>query len=642
VNGAAPTAGFKRYIGGSNNIFNTTGLPQLSGSMGFSPTMTGNIGVGTYTFRGPVSASSWNISSNLNNGTINIGQNASQNAQGLTSGLTMQTNIIPGTVTIIANQASFTGSSTIFVNNMVVGGATLTLNQSAATLTNNIINDSGFALTSNYFSSSAGLGSINVNRNNIIGASNTLVITGSQPAGTTNATAYNENFIGGGSNTIFVDVSTARVSATTAYHSALRNIIYGTNLTVTGSSASGDTTSYGSAFFGRYNANDAIRNKTSDVVFAVGTGTSTSNRKTGFLIDSGSNTFVEGTLNVSGATSLNGNLNITGSLTASLQQGYVYVGNASGITTTVATSSFITAPIDTGSFVTTSSFNDYTASQQLLNTTFATTGSNSFNGSQTITGSLLVKGNTTFVTQDNVSSNIVLGLDSMFNSTNATDSIAIGNNALRYSSGSQQNIAIGKNALLITSASNNFALGNEALSSNTTGNQNVALGIGALSSNKTGNKNLAIGNDAGIQASGSQNIFIGASSGQYITGSNNTIIGSFTSTAGTVLNDNIILADGSGNVKAQYSSSAWSLHNEIKLNVGSDKPADIVSVLNGNATVNNSLATTSSIILVTTQQTLGGTQYPAIVDNKTAGSFDIKTNQANTIKVAYLIINPTA
>ena len=36
----------------------------------------------------------------------------------------------------------------------------------------------------------------------------------------------------------------------------------------------------------------------------------------------------------------NGDLSMSGSLTASLQQGYVWVGNASGRTTTVPTSSF--------------------------------------------------------------------------------------------------------------------------------------------------------------------------------------------------------------------------------------------------------------------------------------------------------------
>ncbi len=119
--------------------------------------------------------------------------------------------------------------------------------------------------------------------------------------------------------------------------------IYGTSLYDASNAANAGGQNGGSAFFGRWNAEDGNRALSAETIFAVGTGNSGSagiTRKTGFLIDSGSNTFVEGTLNVSGASSLNGNLIITGSLTASLQQGYVWVGNANGITTTVATSSF--------------------------------------------------------------------------------------------------------------------------------------------------------------------------------------------------------------------------------------------------------------------------------------------------------------
>jgi len=61
-----------------------------------------------------------------------------------------------------------------------------------------------------------------------------------------------------------------------------------------------------------------------------------------------------------------GDLFLSGSLTASLQQGYVWVGNASGKTTTVSTSSFGGGgTINTGSLVTTASFNSYTASTNI-------------------------------------------------------------------------------------------------------------------------------------------------------------------------------------------------------------------------------------------------------------------------------------
>jgi uncharacterized coiled-coil protein SlyX len=109
----------------------------------------------------------------------------------------------------------------------------------------------------------------------------------------------------------------------------------------------------------------------------------------------------------------NGYIDILGTFTASLQQGYVWVGNSSGKTSLIATSSL-------GSSVNISSLNSYTASndtkwstltnvtssvltftgsQETKNLTFAgltgsfaTTGSNTFRANQIITGSLSVNG----------------------------------------------------------------------------------------------------------------------------------------------------------------------------------------------------------------------------------------------------------
>jgi hypothetical protein len=101
-------------------------------------------------------------------------------------------------------------------------------------------------------------------------------------------------------------------------------------------------------------------------------------------------------ISITGDTEITGALDLTGNLTASLEQGYVWVGNASGRTVTVATSSFGGGgTINTGSLVTTASFNAYTASQDFKNTTFATTGSNTFVGNQTINGNVNITGSLT-------------------------------------------------------------------------------------------------------------------------------------------------------------------------------------------------------------------------------------------------------
>ena len=107
------------------------------------------------------------------------------------------------------------------------------------------------------------------------------------------------------------------------------------------------------------------------------------------------------------------------------------------------------------------------------------------------------------------------------------------------------------------------------------------------------------------------------------------------------MSNNIILSDGGGNIKAQYSGSAWAFQDNIKFNKGTNKTTDIVSV-NSTVTVNNSLVTATSIILLTTQNgDVAGTVYPAVVMNKGTGTFDIVHDYGGTLDVAYMIINPT-
>ena len=189
INPAAPTAGFKRYVGGSGNIaLNASNVPQRSGSMAFSPTMNNNYFGGNstgLTMRGPVSSSTYTISANNVLGTINIGSSATLNAEKLTSGLTLTGNSIAGTLNIIANQSALTGSTTSLANNIIAATITLNLSSSAVAMSNNIINDSNFTFTNQFYTGSLGVGSVALNRNNIGGQGNSIIVSGSLPAGTT-------------------------------------------------------------------------------------------------------------------------------------------------------------------------------------------------------------------------------------------------------------------------------------------------------------------------------------------------------------------------------------------------------------------------------------------------------------------------
>ena len=97
-----------------------------------------------------------------------------------------------------------------------------------------------------------------------------------------------------------------------------------------------------------------------------------------------------------GPTQLTGSLNVSGTFTSSLQQGYAWVGNSSGKTISVPTASFAgAAPVGT-----------------------ATTGSNIFNGNQTISGSLTISSSAAIELN-------VIGGSSFTGSVNVTGSASV-------------------------------------------------------------------------------------------------------------------------------------------------------------------------------------------------------------------------
>jgi hypothetical protein len=115
-----------------------------------------------------------------------------------------------------------------------------------------------------------------------------------------------------------------------------------------------------------------------------------------------------------------GSLDISGSLTSSLQQGYVLVGNSNNRTQLVATSSF-GSTINTGSF--------------------ATTGSNTFVGNQTINGNLNLTGS---LTASGLFYPTTAGTAGQFMTTNGTNTLSFDDvhvilEAVRYG----ENITLG-------------------------------------------------------------------------------------------------------------------------------------------------------------------------------------------------------
>ena len=314
TNPAAITTGFKRYIGGSSNIaMNASAVPEISGSMGFSPTMSNNYfgGASGMIFRGPVSSSAWTISNNLLNNTtaFNIGTGATTDARQMVSGCSMTNNGGNGFIRVQAYKTALSASFT-YSTSTAAGVVDLNLHSSSINFGGNLsfggttINNSYFPVTSSINSTN---GFVSVQSTLFIGGNN-IFFSGS------NSTVFTQPRICNGN--IIVGNNSASLNLLSDSGSLVNTAIIGASLGVTGSNSmqlvAGIPSDWGSMFVGRNNAEDNGRAESAKNVFAVGTGTSGS-LKTGFLIDSGSNSYFEGTLNVSGSTTMTGSLILSSS-----------------------------------------------------------------------------------------------------------------------------------------------------------------------------------------------------------------------------------------------------------------------------------------------------------------------------------------
>ena len=110
------------------------------------------------------------------------------------------------------------------------------------------------------------------------------------------------------------------------------------------------------------------------------------------------------------------------------------------------------------------------------------------------------------------------------------------------------NVAIGTNALLLnTTGYGNTAIGSTSSQSITSGFTNTAIGYQTLGNASTASGNTVVGYNAGLNIT---------------TGSNNTIIGAYAATA--TMSNNVILADGQGNIRYQWDGTDNILTGRLK------------------------------------------------------------------------------
>ena len=181
----------------------------------------------------------------------------------------------------------------------------------------------------------------------------------------------------------------------------------------------------------------------------------------------------------------------------------------------------------------------------------------------------LAIGNNALSSNTTANENVAIGISSLSSNTIGSGNVAIGYQTLLYNTTGIGNVAIGNSSLSgNTIGSGNVAIGNLSLVSNTTGSGNVAIGSESLLNNTVGNENVVIGNRAGYNIStgqyntavgdyamydlttGNDNTFIGRNTGLGISdGSANTIMGANVTGLSSSTSNNIILADGDGNIR---------------------------------------------------------------------------------------------
>lgn len=148
--------------------------------------------------------------------------------------------------------------------------------------------------------------------------------------------------------------------------------------------------------------------------------------------------------------------------------------------------------------------------------------------------------------------NMAMGSGALMNLTIGSQNLAVGANVLRNNISGERNTGVGSGALQNNTGSYNTAIGNLAGGlSTSTGNSNILIGFQAGRDITTGSNNLLIENitNASI-TSGSFNIILNPKQKSGVTtGSYNTIIGAFDGTFATGMANNVILADGQGNIR---------------------------------------------------------------------------------------------
>ncbi|MFH6995555.1 hypothetical protein [Flavobacterium sp. FlaQc-48] len=173
--------------------------------------------------------------------------------------------------------------------------------------------------------------------------------------------------------------------------------------------------------------------------------------------------------------------------------------------------------------------------------------------------------------------NTAIGSGALNKNQFGSQNIAIGVNALRDNVGTDgsniyghRSVAIGANAMQVNTTGHGIAIGNFAMSQQTTGTHNVSIGFQAGSGITTGNGNVIIAGTGFIQAgggitTGNNNMIMAPNNGNttgITTGNGNIILGKV-SGLDAALENNIVISNGVGNIKAQNDGINWKFTGQL-------------------------------------------------------------------------------
>jgi len=229
-------------------------------------------------------------------------------------------------------------------------------------------------------------------------------------------------------------------------------------------------------------------------------------------------------------------------------------------------------------------------SASATNRGLVTTGTQTFAGAKTFNSDIVVNGLKIGTGVMNIATNTAVGVSALNAGTGAGDyNVAVGYNAMLVNINGAESVAIGTYSLRNNlNGANNTAVGMFALSGNTNGYYNTAVGHSALTANTIGEGNTAVGiSSLGAVTTGTYNIGIGQGAGVYITtGSKNTIVGKYAGT--TTMANNVVLADGDGNVRFQWDGTNVLLNGNTAITKSGTITTNYLPKFIGASTIGNS------------------------------------------------------